>query len=295
MTVKQLRAFLALASTLNFAEAAAKLCLSQPALSLLLKNLEQRIGGRLFNRNTRQVNLTAEGAAFLATAKTLLANWEDAEEELRLRFALQHGKLVLAAMPFFAATLLPELLGIFRQRFPQISIEVHDVLAERVTELVQQGRIELGITFEPEPATDLQFFPLYQDQFIAIVPADLVKPHTSLTWQQLLQHDFITLQQPSGIRRSVMQALAQAGIELQVSFEAHQLATVGRMVSSGLGVAVVPSLCRQQMQEQGVQCLAITEPAIIKTVGVLCQPRSRLSAAANAMLDVLLAYQHSEC
>lgn len=49
--------------------------------------------------------------------------------ELRLRFALQHGKLVLAAMPFFAATLLPELLGIFRQRFPQISIEVHDVLA----------------------------------------------------------------------------------------------------------------------------------------------------------------------
>lgn len=284
MTLKQLQAFLALASTGSFAEAAATLYLSQPALSLIMKGFEDQLGGKLFERSTRHVALTAEGQAFLPVARQLLVQWQTAEEDLRLRFALKRGKVAIAAMPFFAATALPELLKRFKTHYPQLQVEIHDVIAEKVVELVASGAIELGITFEPPALNELCFTPLYQDRFIAILPPDLPVAQSSISWQQLLQNDFITLQQPSGIRRTIEAALAASGIALQVAYDCQQLATVGQLVANKFGVAVVPALCARQMSLLGVQCLPLVEPCIEKTVGVLSRPPARLSGAAKALL-----------
>jgi LysR family carnitine catabolism transcriptional activator len=83
-------------------------------------------------------------------------------------------------------------------------------------------------------------------------------------------------------------SLQNAGIELNVAFDAHQLTTIIRMVSEGMGVAVVPVICRQQAREQHVLCRPIMEPEIGCRVGVICKPRSSLSIAAASMLDVLI-------
>src|SRR6266702_1801871 len=110
MTGKQLRVFLALAETLSFATAADRLHMSQPALSLSLKNLENQVGGRLLARTTRHVRLTPEGESLLPRARQLLADWEDAEEMLRHRFTLKRGHVTIAAMPSFAGNVLPGIL-----------------------------------------------------------------------------------------------------------------------------------------------------------------------------------------
>src|SRR5690348_4031355 len=150
MTPRQLKAFTAVAQTLSFARACERLHLSQPALSLAIRNLEEALGGRLLARTTRQVRLTPEGAALLPQALQLLADWENVRERLRQRFTLQRGHVTMAAMPSFAANILPRILREYRERYPNVEVSIHDVVQEQVVEMVASGRVELGFGFEPE-------------------------------------------------------------------------------------------------------------------------------------------------
>ncbi len=297
MNVKQIKVFLAVAESMSFASAANQLNLSQPALSLSIKGLESSLGGRLFTRTTRTVSLTPEGKALVPIARRLLNEWQNSEDEIRQRFALRKGKISIAAMPSFAASLLPRAIKNYHTAFPDIQVAIDDVLSDTVVEMVSNSQVELGISFEPYIEKGLAFYPLLEDRFIAILPKEHpLSSISTVTWRQLLEYEFITLQRPSGVREMIETALIESNIELTVAFDAHQLATVGRMVSEGLGVAVVPALCRQQAQEQGVICRAIEAPIVSRQVGVFCKSRSDLSVAAAAMLDILRAtFRSNSC
>ncbi|HBY0218304.1 TPA: LysR family transcriptional regulator [Klebsiella pneumoniae] len=276
MSVKQLRAFLAVAHTLNFAHASERLNLSQPALSLTIKGLEEALGGALLQRSTRKVTLTQEGELFLPMARQLLADWDNVEEAMRQSFTLQRGKISVAAMPSFAANVLPEALKAFRDRYAGVNVTVHDVINEQVIEMVREGRVEMGIAFEPSPNHNLLFTPLAKKK--------------QLSWQELLTLDFITLQRPSAVRLMLEEALARSGRQLDVALESHQLVTVGRMVASGLGGSAVPALCKTQMASLGAVCIPLSDPPIEKCVGAIHAGHLPLSKAAQALLDTLKGF-----
>ncbi|TBR41208.1 LysR family transcriptional regulator [Marinomonas agarivorans] len=289
MNKRQLQVFLAVAETGSFADAATLIHLSQPAVSLSIKGLEEDLGGALFVRSTRSLHLTQEGQALLPTARSLLAAWADAEHELKQRFKLNIGKLAIAVMPSLAASLLPSGLRIYRQRYPNIKVEVHDVLTDTVVEMVRSGHIEIGLSFLPKDTKELTVHTLFNDRFIAVVPKEHpLSQKQELTWQVLLRYDVISLQRPSSVRSMIEGALADADMEFNVAFDAHQLATVGRMVAEGLGVAVVPSLCHRQMLEQGAVCLPIKAPMICRDVAIITRAKVPLSVAAEAMVATLL-------
>ncbi|WP_434573330.1 LysR substrate-binding domain-containing protein [Pseudomonas sp. Z3-8] len=288
MTLKQIRAFLAVAQSLSFAVAGERLHLSQSALSLTIKALEEGLGGRLFSRNTRNVALTPEGESLLPLARRLVADWENAEDEMRQRFTLQRGRVTLAAMPSFAGNLLPPILKTFRAQFPNVNVTVNDVINEQVLEMVRDRHVELGVAFEPMQSSSLAFTPLYLDRFVAVVPLDSpLAKLGEIRWQMLLEQPFITLQRPSTVRVMLEEHLYARGMKLPVEFESHQLATVGRMVASGLGVSAVPALCVGQMHELGARCITLSDPVIERAIGVLTKPGHELSAAAQAMFDTL--------
>ncbi|HBK4821444.1 TPA: LysR family transcriptional regulator [Enterobacter asburiae] len=288
MSVKQLRAFLAVAHTLNFAHASERLNLSQPALSLTIKALEDALGGPLLQRSTRKVALTQEGETFLPMARQLLADWDNVEEAMHQCFTLQRGKISVAAMPSFAANVLPEVLKAFRDRHAGINVTVHDVINEQVIEMVREGRVEMGIAFEPAPTHNLLFTPLGLDRFVAIVPKDSsLAGKKRLSWEDLLTLDFITLQRPSAVRLMMEEELARSGRKLDVALESHQLVTVGRMVASGLGGSAVPALCEAQMTALGAVCIPLDNPPIEKCIGAIHPGHTQLSKAAHALLETL--------
>ena len=291
MNVKQLRAFVTVAKYLSFAQASEYLHVSQPALSLTIKALEDNLGGALLTRTTRSVSLTPEGEVLLPLARRLLAEWEDTEELLRQRFTLQLGRVAIAAMPAFAGNLLPASLKVFRRRYPRVNVTVHDVINEQVQELVRHRRVELGIGFEPDNGDALHFEPLYLDRFVAVVPVDSpLATQAQVTWRELLAQDFIALQRPSAVRLLLEEQLAAGHGKLRVAFESHQLATVGRMVANGLGVSAVPALCRGQMQELGARCVPLVEPRVERRIGIISLADHKLSTAAQALSEVLLAH-----
>lgn len=286
MTPRNLRAFVAVAQTLSFARASERLHMSQPALSLAVKNLEDSLGGRLLSRTTRQVRLTPEGTALLPQAVRLLADWENVRERSRQHFTLQQGHVTIAAMPTFAGNVLPGILQRYRAHFPSIELTVHDVVHEEVLRMVEEGRVELGFCFEPGPDLHkaLAFQPLFVDRFIAIVPPDsALAREKSVTWAQLLDHRFIALQRPSTVRRLIEDSLASSGIRVRVALECHQLSTIGQFVAAGLGVSAVPQLSQQQMAVLGAHCLPLRRPVISKAVGLVTRADQQLSTAAAAI------------
>ena len=290
VTVKQLKAFVAVAQTRSFADACDIVHLSQPALSIAIKNLEETVGGQLLARTTRALALTPEGEAFYPVAKRLLADWDGAIVDLHNQFAKRRGKLAIAAMPSFASSLLPLALVHYRRHYPNINVAVQDVIAEDVVEMVRSGRVELGVAFDPGDAEGVVFQPLFLDKFVAVVSGEhSLTGSKQVSWKALQQDPFLALQWPSGIRHLIDKSVKQHGLSLKVEFEAHQLATIGQMVACGLGVSVVPSLCITQMQRLGAVCRPLVQPVIKRRVGILTRQRYPVSATAQAMIEVLAA------
>ncbi|MBT3146086.1 LysR family transcriptional regulator [Neptunomonas phycophila] len=285
ITVKQLRAFVAVAKTRSFTEACSQIHISQPALSVAIKNLEDALGGPLLSRTTRTLALTPEGEAFLPTAQRLLAELDEALEEMHNRFALFRGKVAIAAMPFFASSCLPDVLLKFRAHHPHINLTVHDVIAEDVIDMVRTGRVEVGIAFDPGEAEDLVFQKLYTDRFMAVIPRQhVLNTKAEITGADILPNDFIVLQRPSSVRLLVDARLEQEGLHISPQLETHQLTTIGQMVSKGLGISIMPSLCEAQMLELGAMCKPLSSPVISHDVGIITRRRYPLSTAAREMI-----------
>lgn len=291
VSLRQLRAFIVLAQSQSFAEAAELLYLSQPALSTSIKNMEEAVGGTLFSRSTRSLELSPEGRHFLPVARRLLADWEEAFDDLGRAFSLQQGKVNVAVMPSFAMNQFPDALVAFQQSYPDINISIEDVVMELVIEAVRNGSADLGITFEPDQLEGVDFTPLFTDRFIALLPPDSpLASRRRLAWSALVEYPFIAMNRGSWSRAATDSALEAAGVIPDHLLEANQLATIGRMVSVGLGVAVVPQLCRQQMESMGVICKPVGNPTIERRVGIFTRKRHVMSRAASALAAQIQDY-----
>lgn len=288
VSLRQLRAFVTLAGCKSFAEASELLHLSQPALSVSIKNMEQAVGGSLFSRSTRSLELSPEGRDFLPTARRLLADWEQAFDDLGRTFSLQQGKVSIAVMPSFAMNQFPTALLAFREQHPDINVTIEDVVMESVIDAVREGQVDLGITFEPEQLDGVDFQALFKDRFIAVVAGSSpLARNTQLDWATLARQPFIAMNRGSWSRAATDRAMEEAGVTPQKLSEANQLATIGRMVSLDLGVSVVPSLCRGQMEAMGIVCKSISKPAIERQVGIFTRKRHPMSLPAEAMMTIL--------
>lgn len=141
-TVKQLKAFVAVAQYRSFAQAGEAIHLSQPALSIAIKKLEDQLGGKLLHRSTRSLTLTPEGEALLPVAQRLLQDWRGAYNDMHQRFALQRGRLSLACMPSLAAAGFPNVIARFHQQYPEIDISLEDIVMEDVVSALLDGEVE---------------------------------------------------------------------------------------------------------------------------------------------------------
>jgi len=289
VTIKQIRAFLAIVEVNSFAEACELLHISQPALSITIKNLEECVGGSLLSRTTRTLALTPEGKLFVPVAKRLLVDFDTAFIDLNELFSMKRGNLTFAAMPSYASTHLPEHIFSFNKEYPTIKVKVHDIVAENAVEMVKSGQVEFAISFDPDTSKDLHFEALFSDEFVCAFPKKHpLSKNTEVNWQHLVDYPFIALQRPSSVRKLIDEMLAEQDIFLNVDFETNQLATVVQMIASGLGISAIPSLYKQQLHSLNLDYREISKPTINRRVGIITRRRYPLSQPAQAFIDTLL-------
>lgn len=291
LSTRDLRALLALAQERNFTRAATRCHLSQSAFSALIKGLEEHVGGRLFDRTTRQVELTAEGEAFMKSAQRLLQDAEAAVSDVREHVARRRGRVSLAVLPSLASGWLPPLLAQFHRTYPGIALDVADVLSDECITRVRAGQADLALAATRTDAPELHTVPFCTDQFHVVFHAShpLAQGRGAVKLVDLAGYPAVQLARSSSVRQYVDRAVYPQ--TLRTVLELEQLSTVAAMVREGLGVSIVPALTLSHFQDPALQSRPVQARGLKRQLFLVRRADRTLSSAAQALHDLMLTHR----
>jgi DNA-binding transcriptional LysR family regulator len=288
VSTRQIRAFLALAQHRNFTRAAQQSHLSQSAFSTMIRTLEEAIGLRLFDRDTRKVDLTPEGELFRQGVSRLMEDFRATMADLGEHAAQSRGRARISALPSLAAGWLPGLLAEFRRHHPGIALEVSDELSESCIERVRAGRADFALAAIRSTSPELRADPFCSDRFHLVCRRDHpLAARKRVTLQELAGSPFIHLARSSSVRQHIEAALGPSTLDADMELE--QLSTVAGMVRAGLGISVVPSLALFHFEHPELATRPVNAPGLKREIFVVRRRDRSLSVAAQGLLDYLVA------
>ncbi|MDK3018338.1 LysR family transcriptional regulator [Pseudodonghicola flavimaris] len=288
LTLRQIEIFQAVVEQGNFSRAAERLNTTQPSLSQAIRDLEDALGARLFDRTTRRVDLTEAGRAFAASALSGLGAIERAVSNVRDLSTLRGGRIRIAAPPLLAATALPRFVRRAARAHPGLQIQIADVGTDAILDRVRSGQAEIGIgTFHP--AEDgLQSTSILQDSLMVFMPENHpLAAQPVLNWRALRDLPIATLTRESGIRLLVDVGFESARQPLRPAFEAHQIFTLLSLVEAGQAVAVLPAYSQAALYGRAVAVRPLTDPVISRDVSVIRARDRSAPPAVQALLPLL--------
>ena len=311
MELRQLAYLVAVAEESSFTKAAARVRVAQPAISQQIAQLERELGEKLFDRSDRRVRLTPAGEVFLPFARTALeatAVGRDAVASVR---GILSGRLTLGTIPC-PPQLFPSLLAEFRTRHPEVRQIVRTGSPETLAADVASGALDaalIGVINQRLPAgpsgqrlgADLASQTVAVEPLvIAVAPGHPLAEMTEMTatsgtsgaaLSDLSGQPFVTLTRETGLRAVLEAAAAAAGFTLDVRAETDDLITLTDLVGYGIGVAILP-LSVIERSKRPLVAVRLDKPRLKRTQ-VLVWHRRRLSATAQAFLDVAEAHDES--
>ena len=253
-TSRQLRAFLLAAEHRSFTRAAGALFITPSGLSVLIKEMENQLGVRLFDRTTRQVALTASGSELLTAVQHNLRKFDEALSRIARTKSAVGPSISVGAPPLWAARGVAQAIKAFRPRRPELRLRVFDGDSATTLGKVESGELDMGLGFFFKHVPGIRRIPLFRFSLMVIRanPRRASSPPTA-SWASLKGERFVTLQPSVPMQQFVDRSLAKAGISYQPCLVLNYLNTQIAMVQAGEGIAVVPSFAVQECRNRGLQ------------------------------------------
>ncbi|WUR85999.1 LysR substrate-binding domain-containing protein [Streptomyces phaeochromogenes] len=287
-TLRQLAAYAAVARAASFTAAAAEMHVSQSSLSRAVADLERHLGVQLLERDTRNVQLTAAGREALRVAEQIVTAHQAGMKELRRYLLGESGTVAVATLPSVAAVLLPQVISDFRERRPQVAVRLLDGLERSVLDRVLSGDADFAITTVGNPPEQLEHRPLVRDRFVAVLPVGhSLADHHEITWDDLARQPFLAVGRDSSVRRLTDAAFAQIDAHALPAAEAGSIATVGGLVTAGLGVSAMPALVLPLMGAGAVVCRPLVDPVVDRRLDIALRARRTLPTVTERFLETL--------
>ena len=289
ITLRQLRAFLAIVNLGSLTAAARQLHLTQPALTVQLRQLERALGLRLMDRTTRAVSPTATGADFARALAPLLIELDKVIERVQDQAALRHGRVDLGTLPSLASTVLPAVISRLRSSHPGLQVRMREAVTGPVGEMVRAGLVDFGICGSMQEDGELEIVPLFDDPLLLVFPhGHLICASPSITLKQLSEVPLLLPEPDSGIRRLVDQAFTSAGLRVEPVQEAVSTGTLVGMVRAGLGFGVLPSTAVEMDVIPDLDALEIGDPPLTRPIALVRKAGRSASPAADQFLKTLV-------
>lgn len=243
MDLAQLRYLVTIAEEGGFTQAARKLRLSQPSLSLAIKKLEDEVGHPLFDRLTRRVVPTEAGEHLIETARRLLADLERSVSEVRELKGEVSGKLRIGAIPTIGPFVLPEAIDRFTRRYPEVELQITEHVTSRLMEMLEAGELDVALTSAAPERPGINMELAGTEELLAIVPADHgLADGEQLEWTQLENERFLVLGEEHCLAEQISWFCRKNRVAGRTLLEGAQLGTIAALVERGLGVSLVPAL-----------------------------------------------------
>jgi DNA-binding transcriptional LysR family regulator len=288
ITLRQLYGFKTVADVGTFTAAAQRLRVAQPALSLSIRDLENELGTRLFDRTTRRVELTAAGREFLLSVDKLILDLEHAVQNARELAERKRGRLAVAAPPLLAAMIVPSAVADYKKRFPAIDINVIDTQPNMIVDKVRNGEADCGIGTFADVEDGIRREALFEDALMAWCPVQSQLTRlTRVAWKDLAATPLIAMTRDSRIRFLVDQACASVGQGIRPAYEVSHMTTAIMLVEAGLGTAVLPAYVWGFARAFNVVPKVLCDPEVRREVSIVSASSRALSPAAESFLQCL--------
>jgi len=270
--LRQLRYFIAVAEERSFSRAAERLHISQPPLSTQIMMLEEELGVRLLDRSNRGVSLTAAGSVFYEEMRAVLARLEQGRTRTQQAGQGHVGTLSIGFVSIADYGILPPALKEFRARFPEVEVHLHELTTDAQIREMRMGRLDLGIALGPIQDADLSFEALLHEELVLAMPVGhrLTKAKGARDLRAFSKENFIVPPRDiaPGLYDLIISRCYASGFVPRITQQARQMQTVISLVSSGMGIALVPSSV-QNLKRTGVQYAALKGASHGIDIGIL--------------------------
>lgn len=279
---------MALAEQRSFTRAAVACHLSQPAFSALIRTLEMELNTRLFDRDTRSVQLTAEGRLFETSARQLIGDFSIAVSDLNDHVERRKGRVHVAALPSLAAGWLPAIFAEFKKTWPGIDLNLSDIFSDPCIALVRSGKADFALASAGASRAGLSTQLLCTDRFYLVCRKDHpLATEKVLTLKKLVPYPFVHMSRSSSVRQALDAALHP--LRTNTLLEVEQLATVMGMVEAGLGISAVPALTLFHFKRKSLITRPLAIANLTRKIYVVRRQEGSLSVAAQALHDLIVA------
>jgi len=263
ITSRQLKAFLLTARHQSFSRAAEQLFITQSGMSVLIRELEEQLGFRLFDRTTRRVTLTEFGNRFLPIADRSLVDLEAAAQNIGRSACAASRRLALGAMPLMAGRLLPAAIGEFAKADPGLDIVLHDGDRDKLVAMVTSGELDAALGCFIEPMPGLRRIALHRFSLMAIQPqAEAVRMARPMRWEDFVGVRLLGMPSQNPVQQLVERTLQRFGRRKPPELVLNYMETIIAMVEARAGVAVIPSFAAPACRSERIAMSPLAEPVV---------------------------------
>lgn len=287
-TVRQLQAFMAVYRLRKLGAAAAQLFVTQSAVSVLVRQLEEGLGVRLFERTTRSLQPTQAAHDALVIAERILRDLDALSAGFRDVRDLRRGQVSLVMTPTLAGMLLPPVVQAFAREHPDIRLRVSDCAPDQFLTRIVGEHVDFGIGTPEHAGNEVEQQTLLRDHLAVVcLPDHPLARVRRVRWTDLRDHAVITGRPGYGVRKLVDLAAAEAGVELRVADEVSFQSTALWMVASEMGVAIMPTAYARQSSWQPLVVKELHEPRVPRDIYIVTKRGRNLSPACEAFVQAL--------
>ncbi|MFV0672524.1 MULTISPECIES: LysR family transcriptional regulator [Variovorax] len=287
-TIRQLRAFLAVYQLKKLSAAAQRLFVTQSAVSMLIRQLEEGLDTRLFDRTTRSLKATAAAEQMMVTVERILRDVDSLSNDFRELAALERGRVTLAITPTLAAFLLPDAMRAFNEQHPGVRVLVNDCAPDQFVSRIIGEHVDFGIGTPERPGAEVEVQRLMRDHLALVCREDhpLAKARV-VRWSDLAGHPLITVRPGYGVRPLIDGTAAEAGVALDVVNEVSFLSTAIWMTAAGMGASIMPSAFARAEADPSLVIKVLSSPRVARDISIVTKRGHSLSAAARAFVEAL--------
>lgn len=288
VTVRQLRYLASLARHRHFGRAAEDCAVTQPALSMQIRELEREIGVELIERRPNDVTLTETGAEVARRAERILAATRDLVDFARHRDLLS-GQLRLGIIPTLAPYVLPRALPLLQAHHPQLRLEVRETRTAQLLDELTGAELDCVMLALPVETHDVEILPLFDDRFLLAVPfADPLPAGAPVNAHDVDQRRLILLEEGHCLRDQALAFCATAREDRPAGLGATSLATVMQMVANGYGVTLLPEVAVDaEVRDGRIKLLRFADPQPARTIGLAWRRTSPRKADFVALGEII--------
>ncbi|MBS4174215.1 LysR family transcriptional regulator [Bacillus sp. FJAT-49736] len=288
MDIREIKMFIEVADHNSFTKAAEHSYLSQPSLSKAVRKLEEELQVELFDRSTRHLRLTDAGRIVYQQGRRALASLNELATLLDELRNVETGELRIGIPPLIGTLFFPDIARRFHAAYPKVKLQLVELGAKRITQIIDDNQIDLGIIVLPVDEEKFNLYPFITDEFVLYIHTEhRLAQKQSITLSELKDEKFILFTEDFTLHDVVIKACNEAGFEPIVSYESTQWDLIVELVSSRMGITILPKLIFNKQNHANIKMIPIKEPSLLWRLGIITKKDAYHSYALKKLLEML--------